>query len=103
MYPTFCKLGAWPLIAPWKFSSNICKCCCFFFSHQIQSEPSDFHFDASYKLELLTVLGTFYLQMEKYNEARKVMEEALMVCLELGEDKASTCASINGELGWIYK
>ena len=41
--------------------------------------------------------------MEKYNEAMKVMEEALMVCLELGEDKASTCAAINGELGWIYK
>ena len=85
------------------FPQTFASAAAFFFSHQIQSEPSDFHFDASYKLELLTVLGTFYLQMEKYNEARKVMEEALMVCLELGEDKASTCASINGELGWIYK
>lgn len=58
---------------------------------------------ASYKLELLPALGESYLQMEKYIEAGKVMEEALMVCLELGKDKPPTCAAIAGELGWIYK
>ena len=74
-----------------------------FFPHQLQSEHCDFHFDASYDLELLSVLGESYLHMGKYNEAGKVMEEALMVCFELGKDKAATCAAIVGELGWIYK
>ena len=41
--------------------------------------------------------------MGKYNEARKVMEEALMVCLEVGKDKATTCVATAGQLGWIYK
>ena len=41
--------------------------------------------------------------MGKYNEARKVMEEALMVCLEVAKDKATTCVATAGQLGWIYK
>ena len=74
-----------------------------FFPHQIQSELTDFHFDASYELEMLTPLGESYLLMGKYNEARKVMEEALMVCLEVGKDKAAICAATAGQLGFIYK
>ena len=75
----------------------------FFLPHQIQSELSDFHLNANYTLEMLTLLGNSYLELKKCVEARKVMEEALKVCLELGEDKAAPCAAITGDLGLIYK
>ena len=75
----------------------------FFNSHQMQSELSDFHLDASHELSLLNALGDSYVRIGKYKEARKVMEEALIVCLKPGIDEYTRCAVVCGQLGWIYK
>ena len=69
----------------------------------MHSEYPDFCFDTGHELNLHSALGNYYNYMGRYEEAKKMLEEAWRVCKEENLEETKDSALVAAVLGLTYQ